>query len=112
MSSSRNHGARTQEACINFIEERLSLGIPYETFFSILKKASNEYNVPRQTLNRWWKHYETWGQCPFETKEDRKKFKRIRRLFKRMKAITEELVQCIKFIVDEFPVFYFKMRYR
>ena len=95
-----------EESCLVYIEDMLSLSGPDESLESILKLTNLEYKVPVRTLRNWWKHFLLWGEYPFETRERAKKFRKIKRRFRRTSLITEELVQCVKEIVDEHPEFY------
>ena len=69
-------------------------------------KEEHPLPIPYHTLNRWWKHYEVCGEYPFETRRTTKNLKRILKKYKRTDEITEEIVQCIKSIVDEHPEYY------
>ena len=31
------------------------------------KKNGARHHVPYETLRRWWKHFELWGETPFQT---------------------------------------------
>ena len=50
--------------------------LTHKSFFNIVyfsliplsdKKNGSRHHVPYETLRRWWKHYELWGETPYQT---------------------------------------------
>ena len=63
------------------------------------------FKVPIRTLRNWWNHFTIWGEYPYETRERKKIFKKVKKRFKQTRLVTNDLVNSVKRIVDEHPEF-------
>ena len=52
---------------MSFVEERLISDEEDTSVAEVLKMAKGEFNVPVRTLQRWLKHFNEFGEYPFET---------------------------------------------
>ena len=106
-TDSRPHGKKIQEDALILIEEAY-LKFPNLSFTNIIKhiKQQNPLPIPIITLRRWWKQHEIAGLYPYELKQMNKKIKKIGKKYKKTSIITNDIVQCLKAIVDEHPEYY------
>ena len=97
-------GKKHQMAVIAFIDDNVSTHtLNLRECINIVKDS---HRVSHRTAYRWWKHYQQWGELPFETKQKKKKMKYLSRRYKRTSIITEQVVQAVKQIVDSHPEYY------
>ena len=106
------HGVRLQSMAISYIANKLNLyealGIDSPSMNSILIACNHDCTptVSVETLRRWWKVYEEWGEIPHLAKKRNKALKKRFSLMGENATIDNEELMMLKDIVDRNPNFY------
>jgi len=93
-----------QEQCLSQIEDEFDKGD--RSLFKILKEVGGKRGVPVRTLYAWWDHFQEWGEYPFETKERKKRLKRLRSELSVTKKVSIEIISSIQEIIIDHPEYY------
>ena len=100
------HGKRTQEVTIDFIEDYLFFN-PSLKKCHVIAYASTIYHVPFPTLKRWYRHYIQWGEYPHVTRSKLKRFRKKHHACIRTNGVmTDEIINAVSNIVQESPEYY------
>ena len=100
------HGKRSQEISIDFIEEYLFWNPTAKTEHALVS-TSQLYHIPITTLRRWYKHYIFWGEYPHVTVKKLRAFKKKYKEYTRTSGVmTDEIINGVRNIVEESPELY------
>ena len=68
----KHYSLRVQAHVISFLlnkvdyYEKIAFDLP---FYRLVKECSDQYNVSKTTINRWWQSFQLYGELPYETSE-------------------------------------------
>ena len=103
------HGRRTQDSCIGFIEEYKYFRDTEISDRAVCKICHEKYPaVPTRTIRNWLKHFNPYGECPWETRIHKTRLSKVMRGFRtadddvKNRVVLEIFEENPEYFLDEF----------